>query len=72
METNEVLVLLLIAPAVIIVVLKNRVDRLSQDMHGQATALLSALSTRERQIRDGVKAGRVRWDELRVPSEPAV
>ncbi|MBI3050536.1 MAG: Holliday junction resolvase [Acidobacteria bacterium] len=31
----------------------------------------SALNARERQVRDAVKAGRVRWEELRVPSELA-
>lgn len=31
----------------------------------------SALSARERQVRDAVKSGRVRWEELRVPSELA-
>lgn len=31
----------------------------------------SSLSTRERQVRDAVKSGRVRWEELRVPSELA-
>jgi len=29
----------------------------------------SVLTTRERQVRDAVKAGRVRWEELRVSSE---
>jgi predicted Holliday junction resolvase-like endonuclease len=31
----------------------------------------SSLSGRERQVRDAVKSGRVRWEELRVPSELA-
>ena len=31
----------------------------------------SSLSSRERQVRDAVKSGRVRWDELRVASELA-
>ena len=31
----------------------------------------SDLSTRERQVRDAVKSGRVRWEELRVSSELA-
>jgi predicted Holliday junction resolvase-like endonuclease len=30
-----------------------------------------ALTTRERQIRDAIKAGRVEWQELRIMSEPA-
>ena len=31
----------------------------------------SALTGRERQVRDAVKSGRVRWEELRVTSELA-
>jgi predicted Holliday junction resolvase-like endonuclease len=31
----------------------------------------SALSSRERQVRDAVKSGRVRWEELRVSSDLA-
>src|SRR5688572_26052809 len=47
METNEVLTLVLIAAAVIILVLKSRVDRLTHDMHGQATVLFNTWKQRD-------------------------
>lgn len=176
METNQVLIFLLVVAGMIVVILGSRVDRLSRDMHGQAMVLFntwkqreydsvrreqgevarreaashlqqwrldaekeirrdavsrsqavtvgkvtehiapylpqfgynpkdarfvgspvgfivfdglndqavvqvvfvevksgsSALNARERQVRDAIKAGRVRWEELRVPSELAI
>lgn len=47
MQTNDLLILFLIAAAVIILLMKSRLDRLTKDMQGQAMTLFNTWKQRE-------------------------